>query len=469
MTVCASSIPPATTPATPVTTALSPNLSIVPVTPVRSGHPRGDTTPSCQATAVDVDADAIVDMDVDASANPDSDDAEAFILPGVMGMSTDHWGSLRWPDDLIGDDMLYVNPHSTLDWDPTTEVQSHASSEALGAGSTDPSSGNSAGTSQNNPDESGPGLESDLVEDNSMGENSGGSDVFPTTIKNGFELSLEHLSRLSTRLSQLLLASCSLARTLDLSREPKDYDPAVEVQPAVETVFKSINSWLVHGSVSPNPNLDLGPMLETGTTDDLLHHVFSASNHLLDILRYLHVSIVCCAPNSSTAYPSPPASSNSSSSHVKTTSMCLGDANRLDRHSHTAIHHLVVACVNLLLNIYVAILAALQRSADVLSSSLLARNSVEPSDQMDAASRAHIQLVSVAQLCSYFIKRQNQTMDIISSSQRALHASSLQDCNPKQSVSPDATSRHLVESMGELKKEVEQRLKRLQESLCIFT
>ena len=432
--------------------------------------------PGSQGVAADVDADADVDMNVEISAslsaNTNLNGAEAFVLPGSMDMFTDFQASWRLPEDLIGDNMLDVSLDSTFNWDPTMEAQFHTSSEFSGpfpSGSGGASTGNKGGAGQGHPCENGLDLEADLAENSSVSSSSSYGGVVFIADNNGFELSIAHLSRLCTRLSQLLLSRCFLAETLDPSRQSKDHNPACEDQPVIETVFKSINSWLVHGSANPNLSLDPEPLRGTRTTGDLLHHVFSASNHLLEILRYLRVSVVASTPSPFTACPFLSASSHSSSSHAETTTRSPSDASRSSQHSYTVIHHLVLACVTLLLNIYVAILIALQRSADVLSSSLLARNLVEPSDHMDAASRGHIKLVSVVQLCSYFIKRQNQTLDMILSSQGSLYAPSSQEHDPQQSVSPDATYRHATEEMSDLKTEVEQRLKRLQESLCIVT
>lgn len=402
---------------------------------------------------VDVDPYAGVDMDVEistsSSAKPNLNGVEAFGLPGSMDMFTDFQASWRLPEELTGENMLDRSLNSTLNWDLTTEAQLHASSEVS---SPFPSDSGGASTEskgvagQGHHCEKGLDLEADLAENSSMSSSSSYCGVVFTADSNGFELSIAHLSRLCMRLSQLL-SRCFLAETLDSSRPSKDHDTASEDQPIIDTVFKSIHSWLVHGSDNTNLSLDPESLRGTRMTGDLLHHVFSASNHLREILRYLH----------------------SSSLHAETTTRSVSEASRSSQHSCSVTYHLVLACMTLLLKIYVAILISLQRSADALSSSLLARYLVEPSDYMDAASRGHIKLVSVVQLCSYFIKGQNQTFDTILSSQGSLHAPSSQEHDPQQSVWYDATYRHAIEEMSDLKTEVEQRLKRLQESLCIFT
>ena len=433
--------------------------------------------PGSQGTAAHVDAEADVDMDVEISgnlsANGNSNGAEAFVLPGSMDIFTDFHAPWRVPEDLIGDNMLDMRLNSSFNWDPTMEAQFHASSEyssPFPGGPGGASTGNKDGASQCHHGEHSLGHQADFAENSSMSSSSSIYGGFVSTAdNNGFELSIVHLSRLCMRLSQLLLSRCFLAETLDPSRQSKDHDPACEDQPVIETVFKSINSWLIHGSANTTLSPDPEPLRGTRTTGDMLHHVFSASNHLLEILRYLHVSVVGSAPSLSTACPFLSASGHSSSSRAETTPRTPSDASRSSQHSYKAMHHLVLACATMLLNIYVAILSALQRSADALSPPLLARHLVEPSDHMDAASRGHIKLVSVVQLCSYFIKRQNQTLDMILSCQGSLHGSSSLEHDPRQPVLPDTTSSYAPEEMSDLKTEVEERLKRLQESLCIFT
>ena len=441
----ASSTSPATTPATTA------------IPPTHITH--GDTIPGSQAADVNADADADVDtnagvdMDVEistsSSAKPSLNGVEAFVLPDSMDMFIDFQASWWLPEDLIGDNMLDRSLDSTSNWDLTTEAQLHASPEVSSpflSDSSGASTESKGGAGQGHPCEKGLNLEADLAENSSMSSSSSYCGVVFTADSNGFELSIAHLSRLCMRLSQLL-SRCFLAETLDQSRPSKDHDPASEDQSIIDTVFKSIHSWLVHGSANTNLSHDPESLHGARMTGDLLHHVFSASNHLREILRYQH----------------------SSSLHAETTTRSLREASRSSQHSCSVVHHLVLACITLLLKIYVAILIALQRSADALSSSLLARYLVEPSDYMDAASRGHIKLVSVVQLCSYFIKGQNQTFDTILSSQGSVHAPSSQENDPRQSVWSDATYRLAIEEMTDLKTEVEQRLKRLQDSLCIFT
>ncbi|RYP42272.1 hypothetical protein DL767_000436 [Monosporascus sp. MG133] len=287
--------------------------------------------------------------------------------------------------------------------------------------------------------------------------------VVSTRDKNGFEFNIVHLSRLSTRLSQLLGSSRSfLAEAPDPSWPSENADSALQVQLGIEASFKSINAWLVNGSVDNNTTSSSQADLDPANTFDPLHHIFSASNHLVEILRHERVGVVTTSTTqnpSTTAGPCPPASKCGSDVETATSATAVaaattrtgsrspGDASH---RSDSVVHHLVVVCVTLLLNMYVMILIALQRSADVLYSHPTRADTghhrfTEPGNHtIDATERVHLQLVAVVQLCSYFIRRQNQTVDMLVSSSQC----------------PE---------LGQLKNEVEQRLTRLQESLCEIT
>ncbi|RYP42281.1 hypothetical protein DL767_000445 [Monosporascus sp. MG133] len=450
----ATTTPPATAPIVPESPAVATGLPSAPVTSARPDQQCEDIAPASES---EPNADADADQDGDVDMNPHDG---AFVLPASMAFA-DSWASW-WPDDTTGDNMLGMIPNPAFHLDPSLEGQSIRPLEFRGAFPSDTSgvsmkNSGCAGQSQTRKD--GFGLENDLTENTSINGNSSNGQVTFTTDNDGFKLNITHLSHLSTRLSQLLCSSrCFLADSLDPSRESTNQDTAQQVQLGIKGVFDSLNAWLLHGSPNTKASFgfDLGPTNAFG----LLHHVFSSSNHLVEILR--HIRVARAPDPSTTAYLSPPASNHSSVSQVETAEMKhSGDR---DQDSFLVVHHLVLVCMTLLLNMYVAILVALQRSANALNSPprARARNSVEPNDHMDAASRVHLQLVSVVQMCSYFIKRQNRALDmILSSSQGGLHAPSSQEHDARQSVSSDA--------MSDLKTEVEQRLRRLQESLSIIT
>lgn len=417
---------------------------------------------------------ADVDMDIGSNStfgnNTDLYGAETFTMPPSRDMLADFQTSWRLPEDFMRGNTLDWRQDSTSDWNPNTNTLFDGSANFSGpftSGSDGTYAGIKEGASQGNFVENRLGHEVDHEENSSMSSHSSHSGVVSTADNNGVELSIAHLSRLSMRLSQLLLSKCFLAATLDPSRQSEDHDPECDDQPIIEAVFKSINSWLVHGSPGTQLSLDPEPLRETRTTGDMLHHVFSASNHLLEILQYLQVSVVASTFSPSTAHSMLSTSSQSSGSLAETMTGYTSNASHTSQHSYTVIHNLVLACVTLLLNIYVLILIALQRSADGLGSSSPTANLAEPSDHMDAASRGHVKLVSVVQLCSYFIKRQNRAMETFLSDKGSMHAPLSQDRDTQQSMASDATFSHAIEEMNTLKIKVEQRLERLQESLCI--
>lgn len=435
--VGASWTPPETVPGTPKSEVIQPIL------PTLSSLSRPDQQQRDITPFSHTDAEVDRDNDIDMDAHGDSG-----IFPGSTEALSDFWASW-WPQDHIGDNMLDMNPTWALNLDPALDSQPPAS---LGFSELFPhyeeiSTANSDRAGHGHTGEEGFRRGNDYAENSNKSSSSNRAAL--TTDKSDFELSIAHLSQLSTRLSQLLGSSRSfLAEALDPSHQSKNHDPVMQVQLGIEAVFKSVNAWLVHGTGNTNlpSNLDLGP------TDafDLPHHVFSASNHLLGILRHIRLSTGTSAPSPSTS------SSISSGSYAETSP---SDASH---HSSTSVvHHLVLVCVTLLLNMYVAILIALQRSADALNSSPRPRangDSVEPNDHMDDTSRVRLQLVSVVELCSHFIKRQNQTVDLImSNSQGPLQAPSSGGNDSRQSASFD--------NMSALRTEVKQRLRQLQESL----
>ena len=273
--------------------------------------------------------------------------------------------------------------------------------------------------------------------------------------KDAIEHCISQLSRLSTHSSQLLCFSRNfLGDALDSQPSSKAQDSAVRAQQGIKSVFKSINSWLVRGcaNTDPTPSFNLG----STNSSELLHYVFSASNHLLEILRQIRTASKASTPTSAaTAFPSP--ASIGAASRAESSGASAPE----EEQDYSIVRHLVLVCATLLLNMYIAALVALQRSSDVINSSLRKHESLdEPNEHMDAASRAHMQLVSVVQLCSYFIRRQNQTLDtMMANCKTASHRRVQRDQNSRQVVSFDA--------MSELETEVEGRLRHLQQSLYI--
>lgn len=495
---------PATTPPSADTSTAPPTLPITPVTPAQVDRP---------VKAGDGDADQDGDIDMDMSNG-------SFVWPGPMDAFSDFWASW-WPEDAshpqLVNGMPAMTPSSTFSLDPALEAQGLASLEfpppfltspdgaLVGTAKTTSSTSNgpSSGSGQLQPRQDGIGPQKPPGEIASSTTASPGtcSRLVFTADKEGSDLSIAQLSRLSTRLSQLLGSSRRfLAEALDPPDQSRRHDPVLQVQRGIEAVFKSINAWLVHGSPScgTSATSTAGPLsLDPLPTDgfDLLHHVFSASNHLLEILRHIRVSVVATTPGAETpAFPSPPASSLGvetvpSTAGTATPTTSSGGLSDGSHPSCSVVHHLVLVCVTLLLNMYLAILIALQRSADAVNLSLRERERQRAAgtaslalgdDHMDTASRVHLQLVSVVQLCSYFIRRQNHILDASCQRQGALSLREAAMLGPSSaSASPPSSSRGSEpprlqpavpsDAVGELMAEVEQRLRRLQESLYMPT
>jgi hypothetical protein len=231
----------------------------------------------------------------------------------------------------------------------------------------------------------------------------------------------------------------------------------LQVQAGIELVFKSINNWLV----CETSNADITSSLALGPTRtfDLLHYAFSASDRLLQILSRSSGNDGTSSPYSLlTALPSPAASSPIVGSYAEAET--AKPSVERSQGACLIIHHLVLACITLLLNIYESILISLQRCADTLhhDSTGLGGNCLEPSDTINTSSRTHLQLVSVVQMCSYFIGRQNQTLNTI-----------LSDIGVEQLPQHGDTTKQFTPSAHawHLKNEVGRRLKTLQESLQI--
>ena len=209
-----------------------------------------------------------------------------------------------------------------------------------------------------------------------------GSDPLGGGIDNNDELDtvIAELAHLSVHLSPLRRSSYSLAGTSESShRQKQDHQkPFID-----DATFESVAGWLAHGHGSANnitnmlsssaadrhnPSFSTLPAPDTKTTSAMLYHTFSASRHLLEILRYLQANVgVSGTPTLSATSSSPSSSSDgsyfglprsSSSSYPRTP----GGSPSSDGNS--IIRHLVIACHTILLNIYAAILAVLERDTD---------------------------------------------------------------------------------------------------------
>lgn len=458
-----SSTPPGGTPEdgpdSPEVTPISPFVSATPLRPDRQ---------PLEANHFDT-AHTHVSMDLQGGG--------AFDMPNTMDNFTQCWAPW-WQDDEAGDNMLDIIPSnsSAFNLDPALEAQAVAGLEVAtsalnGTDGVLPSIGN-------NLSDPGQGhtLTGGPIPDNNdsaaVGNSEWRDNVFTPPDDHSLELSMVHLSQLSTQLSQLLGCSRSfLSEALDPSRGCDNLDPALQVQLGIEAVFVSVNTWLVHGSPSsPYATLSSSNQPDMGVVTNscnLLHNIFCASNHLEAILRHVAASAKVSSSTEQSASSDAVDSNCPSGPKVGSHAVEMGSApagrsrppsSNPSHPSYSVVHHLALVCVTLLLNMYVAILIALQRSADALHSqqqqqqhqSSHTNNTghhpslAEPPEHctVGATERVHLQLVSVVQLCSYFIRRQSRSLDVLKASGSS--------------------------SQGqELRGEVEERLRLLQERLYI--
>ena len=196
---------------------------------------------------------------------------------------------------------------------------------------------------------------------------------------------IAELAQLSVHLSPLRRLSYSLA---GISESSYHQNQALQKPLIDDAAFESVAGWLAHGHGSAhhttnmlsspvadchNPPFSPLPALETKTTSAMLYHTFSASRHLLEILRDLQANVgvsgtsILSNPTLSTT-PSTSASSSdapyfglpksSSSAYTRT------PGGSSSKNSSNIIRHLTIACHTILLNTYAAVLAVLERDAD---------------------------------------------------------------------------------------------------------
>jgi Fungal Zn(2)-Cys(6) binuclear cluster domain len=452
----APSNPPAVTPATP--------------SELRHRHPAGLHT----ATA---DTEANGNGNADANMNEDTTLAEPIdtSTSTCKSTSTSTWpwlASLNW-NDLQVDGSEQESSQWTSNADSKGNPQADTSATFL---DTFPSlldwaatgNGDGDGTaregapSPTRPHEHGHGHGCNFFESGS----SGSSMIID---KNGPDVGIARLSQLSTLLYPLHCSSCTLAETAGSSRQSREGSQARQSPLIGEATFKSVSAWIFH--VPADVNLlfrgdGQKSALETTTTGDTLHDAFSASRQLLEILRCLQGDVVTdslplsSALSTSTssctstggahldfwASITSPFAQSTSASNENTSYFEQGKVSssyaRSSQYSNSVVRHLVMACHTLLFNIYVAQLIALQHDADLRSSCL------PTDDSADGAELADIRLVLVVQLCSYLIERQRQAVDLYLSG-------------------PPASTTGNREVMSHLDTEVQQRLKRLRQTLRI--
>ena len=155
--------------------------------------------------------------------------------------------------------------------------------------------------------------------------------------------------------------------------------------------------------ISANPPLPLNPSPACST----LRVAFLGTQRLLDILHRLRLLSKSDLPAeiAATAIPTPSASSGSLSLPPPPpyNSGSIIEHPQQSRYASTVIHHIVLACHNLLLNIYDPFLFALQHDAASTTGQI---------DDPLAQARVDTRLVMLVQLSSYFIQRLHKSVKI---------------------------------------------------------
>ena len=185
--------------------------------------------------------------------------------------------------------------------------------------------------------------------------------------------------------------------------------------------FKSVGQWLAHGQGSNHADThtsvldsvkfesscsDPSKRSEIGAGQGILHEVFSASHRMLEILRRLQKkngSGLSGVPTPSSVSRSSTALSAQNDSFGCLTEGPWSSAQPYSSQSnitHTVQinRHLVLACEALLLEIYMAILTALQHDISHHASG-------------NTTSLGDVRLAMTVQLCSFLIERQQQAVD----------------------------------------------------------
>jgi hypothetical protein len=291
------------------------------------------------------------------------------------------------------------------------------------------------------------------IASNSSSSGSGGLDGGDG--KDDPEALIAQLAQLSTHISLLRRSGCVLVRYSDGQSQGR-HPPLID-----DTVFQSVATWLARGpndiapSCSPAASHSCwtqAPKIKT--LGDLLYHIFSASHHLLELLRqvpgnstpntttisrseytpqFLDFSVPSLNMDGSTPLGS---ESGQASTWKSPSSSPIASSNNV-------IRHLLIANHTMLLGIYSEVFGLLQRC-------------LGPSTSECTTPLREIRLASVVQLCSYLIDRQHQAMDLYLSSPvgRLLGPETV----------PDTTT---TEAMKAIRTEVGQRILGLQQMIPI--
>ncbi|KAJ5826828.1 hypothetical protein N7447_003591 [Penicillium robsamsonii] len=285
-------------------------------------------------------------------------------------------------------------------------------------------------------------------------------------------IAVTQLSQLSMDLALLRYTSYSMAKAAE---SPSCHMPNDRRIPLIDgSAFEFVSTWLAHGQgfAGMNP-LAPGscenqvpyptPISETGTcAGRTLREVFCSSQRLLEILGQLQFSLMV----ELNPYPSPiitpPERPSTAVSGGDSGSIGLPNGSGIAGRSVPCpnpangtvqvIHYLVMACEALLLEIYVAVLVALQHEAY---------------SSTNGTVLGDVRLVLVVELCSYLIERQLQAVDSYLASQSRLNPHNVSGSVPGKfdiPGGPDNLDKDR-DMLNDLRNQVQERLRNLRQTL----
>ncbi|KAF2850032.1 hypothetical protein T440DRAFT_113031 [Plenodomus tracheiphilus IPT5] len=216
------------------------------------------------------------------------------------------------------------------------------------------------------------------------------------------------LAQLTMRLSSLRHMSSNLARTATTSSSGTTEVPRTSLVDS--TAFESVAAWLARDELAGNTTdpipIEYPQDPQCATTPSsgqhILNEAFSASHLLLDMLRNLQAEQADRQTNmmlGAMMTPSPTAGHGYFDilSGLGVGVLNGGEAMMAQARSHASIRHLVMVCNTLILEVYLAILLALQHDAYL---------SIHENKVMKS-----VRMVLLVQLCSHLIDRQCQALD----------------------------------------------------------
>ena len=293
---------------------------------------------------------------------------------------------------------------------------------------------------------------------------------------------IAQLSQLSTYLSAIRHSSYTLAKA---ALSSSCYVPIGTGAPLIDAAaFKSVGAWFAHGLDSKISSAQTSILDSTENEGNcpnstektrsraghgILHDVFSASHTMLEILRKLQAKNVTEPFGSSTTESVSRPSTASSDQDGLFTGLTEGSWSSTmsygsqpdSTHTMQIIRHLVLACEGLLLEIYMAVLTALQHDMSHRAYG-------------NTTSLGDVRLVMTVQLCSYLIERQHQAMDLYLAPQSPISPVSMNGTStpkfsisaPQQPVLPEGVASAAdIEVSSDIKAQLQGQLARLRQTL----